>query len=68
MTGLDVVLGALAGTAVGALLTGLRLLIVRRLAADPRAHPPSVPPSADVLDAERRNRFASPFTTTRRPR
>ena len=59
MTGVQVVLGALGGVALGVAITALRWALVRRLTA------PSIPPSAEVLEAERQQTTTTPLTHRR---
>jgi hypothetical protein len=63
MTGIELVLGAFAGVALGVVITTVRWLIIRRFAAAP-----SVPPSLDVLEAERRHPMQRNPLTDRRTR
>ena len=60
MTGVQAVLGALGGIALGIAVTALRWAVVRRLAP-----PPPIPPSAEVLEAERRQTTTTPLTDRR---
>jgi hypothetical protein len=60
VTGVQLILGALSGVALGVAITGLRWLLVRRLSAAP-----SVPPSAEVLEAGRRQTTTSSLTDRR---
>ncbi|HEX4904432.1 MAG TPA: hypothetical protein VFU93_03190 [Acidimicrobiales bacterium] len=59
MTGVQLILGGVSGVALGVAITGLRWLLVHRLAAAP-----SIPPSAEVLEAGRR-RTTTPLTDRR---
>ena len=60
MTGVQLVLGALGGVALGIAITAFRWALVRRLTT-----PPSIPPSAEVLEAERRQITTTPLTDRR---
>jgi hypothetical protein len=62
MTSLHLVLGAAAGGALGIAVTALRWALVRRF-----TDRPSIPPSAEVLDAERMHRDQLPLTDRRTP-
>lgn len=59
MTGFALLLGVVAGVAIGVVITALRWVIVRRF------DPPTIPPSAEVLEAERTNSNQRPLTNRR---
>ncbi len=67
VNGPDLLIGFLAGSILAIAITALRVVLVRRFGADAHTNAPVVPPSAEVLDAERRRRPARPLST-RRPR
>ena len=59
MTGVQLILGAAAGVAGGIAITALRWVLVRRFASTP------IPPSAEVLEAERTQSAPNPLTDGR---
>lgn len=60
VTGVQLILGGVSGVALGVAITGLRWLLVHRLASAP-----SIPPSAEVLEAGRRHTTITPLTDRR---
>ena len=57
---MSLILGAFAGVGAGVAITALRWFVVRRFTA-----PLPVPPSAEVLDAQRRQPIPNPLLDRR---